>query len=220
MKTICIFSPCRYTRNVIHSLCHDYANNGSLNGNKVRALSFSDVSVFNFFISTTNSENIEKVILVNSNNSRAIPGMLKLLHQTGLYDIYLIAGERYRNITESHMWVPAPQFIDIDEGLDLFREQLREFVKWTVRPEKVTYGKGLHLLNRSETRVLNCFLEGLATHRIQRRLSMSDKQVSYYKRRALQKTGASSLMQFAWLFGWTAPLWMQKQYINNKGVSA
>lgn len=220
MKTICIYCPCRYTRNIIHSLCHDYSNKGLFSGNKTKVLSFSDASVFNFFISTTNPDNIEKVILVNSNNSRAIPGMLKQLHETGLNDICLIAGERYRNITESHMWAPAPQFIDIDEGLDLFREQLREFVKWAVRPEKVQPGKALHLLNGCETRVLNCLLEGLATHRVQRKLSMSDKQVSYYKRKALQKAGATSLMQFAWLFGKTAPKWMQKQYINNKGVSA
>lgn len=119
MKTICIYCPCRYTRNVIHSLCHDYANKGVLSDNKVKLLSFSDASVFNFFISTANRENLEKVILVNSNNARIIPGMLKLLHQYGLNDICLIAGERYRNITESHMWAPAPQFIDIDEGLDL-----------------------------------------------------------------------------------------------------
>lgn len=220
MKTICIFSPCRYTRNVIHSLCHDYANNGSLNGNKVRALSFSDVSVFEFLINSERWENIDKVIVINSGNLSPVTEILKKILLTGRKDTCLIAGENYRNFADSYLWSRAPEYIDIDSSMPQFRRSLKEFVQRTGCREELKDKKQLHLLNHMEISVLNYFLAGLDSGQIQTEMSISDKAVSYYKRRILQKSGAKSLLQFAWLFGTSAPVWMQQNYFDNKGELA
>lgn len=97
---------------------------------------------------------------------------------------------------------------------------LREFVQRTGCREEPKDKKQLHLLNHMEIRVLNYFLAGLDSGLIQTEMSISDKAVSYYKRRILQKSGAIPLLQFACLFGTSAPVWMQQNYFDNKGELA
>ncbi|ENE4240319.1 hypothetical protein ABNH60_003532 [Salmonella enterica] len=209
MKKICIFSPCHYARKTVCSLCYEFVNKYTLHKNNIEIWNFSDIKLFKSFINSERWISIDKVILINGGGFSPVIDIMGEILQFGQKDISFIAGKGYRDFVDSYLWPQELEYIDIDSNIPQFRRSLRGFVQRPVGMKMQNKNKALYLLNHMEISVLHCFLAGLNSRQIQTEMSMPDKTVSYYKRKILKKSGARSLLQFAWLFGTSIPLWMQ-----------